>query len=200
MVRGGRATGVLLAAVVANGLLVGASLDQPAKQLPARHRIGPVAFAAYGRAADLRNGVPWYATLGLGTAGLTLAAAAAGRRDRTRPARLRRALALAAGLTVGHLLVTAVAAPVNFSQRGHNDDPAALERVFGTFARLTALRAGLQAATLAAVVWALATSTSPSSRPAELPSPSAGHGHPRRAPTDRSAWGAASRPGSIRKG
>src|SRR6266540_2674063 len=155
MVRGGRATGVLLAAVVANGLLVGASLDQPAKQLPARHRIGPVAFAAYG---------------------------------------------LAAGLTVGHLLVTAVAAPVNFSQRGHNDDPAALERVFGTFARLTALRAGLQAATLAAVVWALATSTSPSSRPAELPSPSAGHGHPRRAPTDRSAWGAASRPGSIRKG
>jgi hypothetical protein len=178
MVRGGRATGVLLAAVVANGLLVGASLDQPVKQLPARHRTGPVAFAAYGQAADLRNGVPWYATLGLGTAGLTLAA----------------------GLTVGHLLVTAVAAPVNFSQRGHNGDPAALERVFGTFARLTALRAGLQAATLAAVVWALAPSTSPSSRPAELPSPSAGHGHPRRAPTDRSAWGATSRPGSIRKG
>jgi len=54
-----------LAAVVANGLLVGASLDQSIKQLPARHRIGPVAFAAYSQAADLRNGIPWYATLGL---------------------------------------------------------------------------------------------------------------------------------------
>jgi hypothetical protein len=53
MVRGGRATGALLAAVVANGLLVGASLDQSVKQLPARHRTGPVAFAAYSQAATL---------------------------------------------------------------------------------------------------------------------------------------------------
>jgi hypothetical protein len=54
---------------------------------------------------------------------LTLAAATIGRRDPTRPARQRRALAAAAGLTVGHLLVTAVAAPVNFSQRTHTGDP-----------------------------------------------------------------------------
>jgi hypothetical protein len=32
-------------------------------------------------------------------------------------------------LTVRHLLVTAVAAPVNFSRRTHSGDPAALARV-----------------------------------------------------------------------
>jgi hypothetical protein len=40
---------------------------------------------------------------------------------------------VAAGPTVGHLLVTAVAAPVNFSQRTHTGDPAALARVLDTF-------------------------------------------------------------------
>jgi hypothetical protein len=73
-----RASWLPLAAVVANGLLVGAGLDQSVKQLPARHRIGPAAFAAYSQAADLRNGIPWYAILGLGTAALTLLAATVG--------------------------------------------------------------------------------------------------------------------------
>jgi hypothetical protein len=59
-----RATWLPLAAVVANGLLVGASLDQSIKQLPARHHIGPAAFAADfvlqpGVVAGL---VPWWLT------------------------------------------------------------------------------------------------------------------------------------------
>ena len=45
-----------IAAAVANGAMVGATLDQSVKQLPARHRIGPVAYAAYARAADLTGG------------------------------------------------------------------------------------------------------------------------------------------------
>jgi hypothetical protein len=102
VVQAGRTTVVLLGAVVANGLLVGASLDQSIKQLPARHRIGVEAFSAYSQAADLRNGVAWYATLGLGAAAVTLAAAAHGRRDPSRPLRQQRALTVAAGLTVGH--------------------------------------------------------------------------------------------------
>jgi hypothetical protein len=36
-----------LAATVADGLLAGPSLDQSIKQLPARHKIGPVAYSAY---------------------------------------------------------------------------------------------------------------------------------------------------------
>jgi protein-S-isoprenylcysteine O-methyltransferase Ste14 len=59
-----RATWLPLAAVVANGLLVGVSLDQSIKQLPARHRIGVTASAAdfvlqRGVVAGL---VPWWLT------------------------------------------------------------------------------------------------------------------------------------------
>jgi hypothetical protein len=54
--------GLRLAAVLANGVLVGASLDQSIKQLPARKKIGSVAYSNYSRAADLGNGVPFYTT------------------------------------------------------------------------------------------------------------------------------------------
>lgn len=160
-IRTGPSDGLLLAAVVANGLLVGAALDQSIKQLPARRRIGVTAYSAYSQAADLRNGVAFYATLGLGAAALTLAAALLARRDRTQVPRSRRALAVAGVLTVGHLLVTAVAAPVNFSQRSRTGDPARLAEVFDLFERLTAVRTVLQAATLAALVWALVFRRSP---------------------------------------
>ena len=73
---------LLVAAVLVNGLLVGASLDQTIKQLPARRRIGPVAFSEYSKAGDLSNGVAWYATLGVGAAVLTVIAALAGLIDR----------------------------------------------------------------------------------------------------------------------
>ena len=36
---------LLLVAVIGNGLLVGASLDQSIKQLPTRRRLGVVAFS-----------------------------------------------------------------------------------------------------------------------------------------------------------
>ena len=54
--------------VVFTGLLCGASLDQSIKQLPARRIIGAKAFSGYAKAADLKNGVPWYAVLGVGAA------------------------------------------------------------------------------------------------------------------------------------
>jgi hypothetical protein len=59
-----RATWLPLAAVVSNGLLVGASLDQSIKQLPARDRIGVTVVAADfvlqpGVVAGL---VPWWLT------------------------------------------------------------------------------------------------------------------------------------------
>ena len=67
---------ILFAATALTGILTGASLDQSIKQLPARHKIGAVAFSAYARAADLGNGILWYAALGLGAALLTLVASA----------------------------------------------------------------------------------------------------------------------------
>src|SRR5260370_34878041 len=60
------------AATALDGVATGASLDQTIKQLPARHRIGVVAFSAYNRAADMgTGGLVLYA--GVGSCGLRLA-------------------------------------------------------------------------------------------------------------------------------
>jgi hypothetical protein len=144
-----RTRNLVLAAVVANAITAGATLDQAIKQLSARHQMGVIAFSRYSRAGDLSRGVPWYATIGSTAAGLALAAATttlrAGGTGR------RRAL-LAATATVGHMLITARAAPLNFSQRSVGDDPAALARIFDRFEALNAVRAGLQVTALAALV------------------------------------------------
>jgi hypothetical protein len=144
-----RTRNLVLAAVVANAITAGATLNQAIKQLPARHQMGVVAFSRYSRAGDLSRGVPWYATLGCTAAGLGLAAAMAAVRSGV-PGR-RRALPAAAA-TVGHMLITAWAAPLNFSHRSVGDDPAALARIFDRFATLNAVRAGLQLTALAALI------------------------------------------------
>jgi hypothetical protein len=144
-----RTRNLVLAAVVANAITVGATLDQAIKQLPARHRMGVVAFSRYSRAGDLSRGVPWYATIGCAAAALGLAAATATVRSGV-PGR-RRAL-LAAAAIGGHMLVTAWAAPLIFSQRNVSDDPAALAWIFDRFETLNAVRAGLQLTALAALI------------------------------------------------
>lgn len=145
---------LVLAAVVANAMVAGATLDQAIKQLPARHQMGVVEFSRYSKAGDLANGIPWYATLGITAAVLALAASATA--GTTRTARRRWAL-LAAAATAGHMLITAWAAPLNFSQRGAGDDPVALARIFDQFATLNLARAGLQLAALASLIVVLAT-------------------------------------------
>jgi hypothetical protein len=147
---------ILLAATAANGLLAGASLDQSIKQLPARKRIGALAFARYSQAADLANGVPWYAALGIGTALLSLVAAVTALAQH--PGRAA-ATALAALIvaTVAHSAATARAAPTNFAQRSAGDDEAALSAIFDRFARWQTVRVVLQVAALLAALAALAT-------------------------------------------
>lgn len=66
---------LLAAAVIVDGLLAGASLDQSIEQLPARHRIGVRAYSAYSRASHAANGRFWLVPLGIGGAVLTLIAA-----------------------------------------------------------------------------------------------------------------------------
>jgi hypothetical protein len=145
---------LLVGATAATGILAGASLDQSIKQLPARHRIGMVAFSAYSRAADLGNGIIWYAAIGIGAAMLTIAAAIAAYLLGI-PARAALPLYLAAGLAVLHSLVTTQAAPTNFSQRRVATDEASLARIFDRFARWQVLRAALQVLNFGALLWAL---------------------------------------------
>ena len=149
------ALGCAIAAAVASGAMVGATLDQSVKQLPARHRIGAVAYAAYARAADLTGGVRWYPGLAAVVVVSTGAAVATGLFDH--PDRWRLVALLAAGVgTVAHMLVTARAAPTILSlRRLSDDDPERIAAVLDRFARLQALRAGLQVAALAAAVWVL---------------------------------------------
>jgi hypothetical protein len=151
-------------ATAVDGLLAGASLDQSIKQLPARHRVGVLAFSGYSRASDQANGVAWYAALGVGGAGLTLAAALTAVVSRA-PDPERRPLLLAGLLSVAHTLATARAAPINFAQRAARNDQRALERIFDSFERWQTLRASLQLATLVAMLLAMdAAPASPVSR------------------------------------
>jgi hypothetical protein len=147
--------GLLVAAVVTNAMVVGASLDQSIKQLPARRRIGVLAFSAYSQAADLWHGLVWYPALGVGTALVTLAAAVVGLVGGAAGQQAVALVAAAAG-TLAHSMVTTRAAPTLFAQRRVGSDEAALARIFDQFERLHTVRAVLQVATLAAVVWALA--------------------------------------------
>jgi hypothetical protein len=145
---------LIVAATAADGLLAGASLDQSLKQLPARHKIGLVAYSEYSRASDLGPGILWYAILGVGGAVLTIAAAVAAFFERVPPASVI-PLYVAAGLAVLHSLATTQAAPTNFSQRKVAEDEAALARLFDRFERWQTLRAALQVLNFGAMLWAL---------------------------------------------
>jgi len=145
---------LIVVAIVADGILAGASLDQSIKQLPARHKIGPVAYSAYSRASDLGPGILWYAILGVGAGLLTIAAAVAAFFQGAPPASAT-PLYVAAGLAVLHSLATTQAAPTNFSQRRVAEDEAALARVFDRFERWQTLRVVLQVLTFGAMLWAL---------------------------------------------
>lgn len=147
---------LLIAAVAFNGVLSGASLDQSIKQLPARRRIGVIAFSAYSRAADLGDGIIWYAVIGVGAALLTIAAA--GAYLQATPGSAAIPLYLAALMSLLHSFTTTQAAPTLFRERQAQDDAAQLTVIFDRFERWQTLRAALQVATFGLTLWALAAS------------------------------------------
>src|SRR5919199_1613282 len=149
---------LIILAIAFNGILAGASLDQSIKQLPSRHKIGPKAFSAYSRAADLGNGIIWYATIGIGSTALTIAVAInilfqeIGYSNYYYTAIPIYAAAI---LSVAHSATTVKAAPTNFFQRKVFDDEQALIRLFNHFERLQLIRAVLQVTTFGAMLFAL---------------------------------------------
>ncbi len=145
---------LLLAAVALNGVVVGATLDQSIKQLPARHRIGAVQYSVYSRAADLGNGIAWYGTVGVGAVLVTIAAAvvAFGRNSGSPFAPW---IYVGALLSILHSLVTSKAAPLMFRQRRYESDEAALTTLFTRFEYWQTLRAVLQILTFVALLWAI---------------------------------------------
>ncbi len=145
---------LLIAAVAFNGVLSGASLDQSIKQLPARRRMGVIAFSAYSRAADLGNGIAWYAIIGIGAALLTIAAAV-GAYLQAATGSVAIPLYLAALTSLLHSFTTSQAAPLLFRERQAKDDATQLTVIFDCFERWQTLRAALQVATFGLTLWAL---------------------------------------------
>lgn len=147
----------LILAIATTALIgpgAGMSLDQSIKQLPARHRIGIAAYSAYSRAGDQGNGLFLYPPIGIGTLLLAIAAAVSGHLCRL-PGALQVPLDISALLAILHSLVTARAAPINFSQRKYEPtDEANLARVLDRFESWHNLRAVLQVLNFAASLWA----------------------------------------------
>jgi hypothetical protein len=151
-------TSVAMAALVADGLLAGLSLDKVIVQLPARRQIGVTAHAAYARVADLGNGIAFYPAVGVGAAVLTIAAFAVAA-ALAAPGTVTGLLAAAATLSLLHSAATGRAAPT-MCQIGRADDTeAALTPLLTRFARWSAARAALQTATLIVVTLAIAAGT-----------------------------------------
>jgi hypothetical protein len=146
-------TWLLLIVVLFNGILAGLSVDKVVVQLPARHRLGVVAYAHYARAADLGNGAVLYPTVGVGAALLTIAAAVIALVVHASTT-LQIVLACAAVLSVLHSAATAVAAPTMFRVGKCPDDDTALPTLLARFTYASSFRAALQIATFALVAFA----------------------------------------------
>ena len=145
---------LILAATAVDGFLAGASLDQSIKQLPARHKIGMIAYSKYSRATDLGDGIVWYSLLGIGALLLTTAAGVAAY-VKGLPEPVALPLYIGSGLAMLHTITTSQAAPTNFKQRQVSDHEAALKKIFNEFAKWQTIRCVLQVMAFGAMLWGL---------------------------------------------
>ena len=141
-------------ATAANGLLAGANTDTALVKLPARRRIGAVAYATFARGNDLGNGLVVYPLLGIGAALLTVLATAVAYIERS-PVEVLLPLSIASLLSVLHSFATTRAAPVMLSIKDTPDDEAILTAKLDRFARWHAVRATFQGAAFFVLLWAL---------------------------------------------
>ena len=146
---------LLALATAVNGLLAGINVDTALVKLPARRRIGVVAYAAFARGNDLGNGLVVYPLLGIGAALLTVLATAVAYIERS-PLEVLILLSLASLLSILHTFATTRAAPVMLSLKDALDDEALLTAKLERFASFHAFRATFQVVAFFVLVWALA--------------------------------------------
>lgn len=148
----------LIAAVVVTCMGATASLDQLVKQVPARHRIGVVAYSSYSRAADFHTGLLFYVPIIVAWVVLIPAAAIVGWRHGASGPLAHAIGAMLVGLAA-HVAVTGLrAAPILLSQRGiAPTDDSKLTIVFDRFARWHLVRTMVDVGTASSAVWALVT-------------------------------------------
>jgi hypothetical protein len=142
-------------ATAINGLLAGLNTDTALVKLPARRRIGAVAYATFARGNDLGNGLVVYPLLGVGAALLIFLVTALAFVERS-PLEVLILLSLASLLSILHTFATTRAAPVMLSIKDTLDNEALLMAKLDRFAHWHTLRATLQVLAFFVLVWALA--------------------------------------------
>lgn len=141
-------------ATAVNGLLAGLNVDTALVKLPARQRIGAVAYATFARGNDLGNGLVAYPLLGVGAVLLTVLATALAYAERSRM-EVVLLLFLTLLLSLLHTFATTRAAPVMLSLKDAPDDEALLMAKLDRFARWHAVRATFQVLAFFVLLWAL---------------------------------------------
>ena len=121
-----RTQALMVAAIMFDAMVAGIGLDRVVVQRPAWTRLGPQAWAAFSRQADLGNGLILYPTLAIGGCALSIAAAlSCGRDGRGTQGRPLPAY-VAVVLTLCGLLLTIKAAPLMLSLRSLGSDSRAI--------------------------------------------------------------------------
>lgn len=141
-------------ATASNGMLAGLNVDTALVKLPARRRIGAVAYATFARGNDLGNGLVVYPLLGVGAALLTVLTTFFAFLSQERMEVLL-LLSLATLLSLLHTGATTRAAPLMLSLKTTPDDEALLSAKLDRFAHWHAVRAMLQVLAFFLLVWAL---------------------------------------------
>ncbi|HEY1872331.1 MAG TPA: hypothetical protein VGG71_14810 [Chitinophagaceae bacterium] len=134
---------IIGSAIVFNGLLAGISIDASLVKLPARRRIGNIAYAAFARGNDLGNGIIVYSSLAVLAALLVfIATLTAFLQDKK--SSLLLLLIGASFTTIIHFLGTAKAAPIMLSIKNTPDEEAVLKKKFDQFEKWNGIRACFQ--------------------------------------------------------
>jgi len=148
---------IALVLIVAGQLLgtIADSLARTLVEMPAWRHLGPEAWAAFSRSADLGNGKIMYPLAGIGGTLLILAAAIAFRLSSRRPLFVAIPLYGAASMAICVILTTTQAAPIMLSLHRMGNDPATLQQAFEGFYRWDSIRAVFGALEGCAEIWAL---------------------------------------------
>ncbi len=128
-------------------------------EMPAWRHLGPEAWAAFSRFADLGNGRIIYPVAGIGGTLLTLAAAVAFRISRRRPLWAAIPVYGAALMDICVLLLTTQAAPVMLSLQHGGTNPALLQKASEGFYRWDSIRAVFGTLGDCAAIWSLVAVT-----------------------------------------
>jgi len=143
-----------VSATVFNSFLAGASLDGSLVKLPARRRIGNIAYATFARGNDLGNGKIVYPIWGIGSALLVFVTTIAAYVEK-QPAEQLLPLTIASLTSIVWLFATSRAAPVMLGLNTTPDDEAILKSKLDQFERWHGIRMIFQVLTTFVLIWAL---------------------------------------------